>query len=113
MSYAIQHPTGGDTLGAILERVLEKGIVVAGDVTVSLVGIELLSIKIRLLVCTVDKAIELGINWWEADPMLTAHAASLEDENSELRHRVALLQGRVARLKPRKRRPRPASQPAS
>jgi hypothetical protein len=113
MNYAVQHPVGGDTLGAILERVLEKGIVVAGDITVSLVGIELLSIKIRLLVATVDKAIELGINWWEADPMLTSQAASLEEENKDLRHRVALLQGRVARLKPRRRRRRPANQPAS
>jgi hypothetical protein len=113
MSYAVQHAIGGDTLGAILERVLEKGIVVAGDVTVSLVGIELLSIKIRLLVCTVDKAIELGINWWEADPMLTTHAASLEEENNELRHRLALAHGRIARLKPKRRRRRPAKQPAS
>ena len=113
MNYAVQHPTGGDTLGAILERVLEKGIVVAGDITVSLVGIELLSIKIRLLVATVDKAIELGINWWEADPMLTTQVSSLEDENNELRHRLALAQGRLARLKPKRRRRRPAIAPAS
>ncbi|MEM7621370.1 MAG: gas vesicle protein [Pseudomonadota bacterium] len=96
MSQHINHPVGGDSLADILERVLDKGIVVAGDITVSLVGIELLSIKLRLLVTTVDKAKELGINWWEADPMLSSKASNLEDENQRLRGRLAILEKRIA-----------------
>ncbi len=92
----IEHPVRADGLADILERVLDKGIVVAGDITVSLVGIELLNIKIRLLVTTVDKAMELGINWWEADPRLTSRAESLEEENRLLRGRLAILEQRFA-----------------
>ena len=55
-------------LADILERVLDKGIVIAGDITISLAEIELLSIKVRLLIASVDKAQEMGINWWESDP---------------------------------------------
>ena len=80
-----------DGLADILERVLDKGIVVAGDISISLVGIELLTIKVRLLVTTVDKAMELGINWWETDPMLSSRAAGLEDENKRLRGKLAIL----------------------
>lgn len=107
MSYAIHQPTGGDRLADILERVLDKGIVVAGDVTISLVGIELLNIKVRLIVATVERAIELGINWWEADPMLTTRSSELSIENEQLKKRLAVLEGKVARnIRPRKRRPR-------
>ena len=107
MSFAIHQPTGGDRLADILERVLDKGIVVAGDVTVSLVGIELLNIKIRLIVATVDRAREIGINWWEADPMLTTRTSELSIENEQLRKRLAVLEGKVARsIRPRKRRAR-------
>src|SRR4051794_19047368 len=107
MSYAIHQPTGGDRLADILERVLDKGIVVAGDGTVSLVGIELLSIKVRLIVCTVERAREIGINWWEADPMLTSRTSELSTENQQLKKRLAALEGKVARnIRPRKRRPR-------
>jgi hypothetical protein len=91
----MNHPTGGEGLADILERVLDKGIVVAGDISISLVGIELLNIKLRLLVTTVDKAKELGINWWETDPMLSSRSRSLEDENRRLRGRVALLEKRI------------------
>ena len=107
MNYAVHQPTGGDRLADILERVLDKGIVVAGDVTVSLVGIELLSIKVRLIVATVERAQELGINWWEADPMLTTRTSELSIENEQLRKRLAVLEGTVARsIRPRKRRAR-------
>ena len=87
----MEHSVRADGLADILERVLDKGIVVAGDVSVSLVGIELLTIKLRLLITTVDKAMELGINWWESDPMLTGKALNLEDENRKLRGRLAIL----------------------
>lgn len=91
----INHPTGGEGLADILERVLDKGIVVAGDISISLVGIELLNIKLRLLVTTVDKAKELGINWWETDPMLSNRSRTLEDENRRLRGRITLLEKRI------------------
>src|SRR3954466_14319148 len=62
---------GGQNLADILERVLDKGIVVAGDITINVLDIELLNIKLRLLVASVDKAREMGINWWETDPALS------------------------------------------
>jgi hypothetical protein len=62
---------GGQNLADILERVLDKGIVIAGDVTVNVLDIELLNIKLRLLIASVDKAREMGINWWETDPALS------------------------------------------
>jgi len=57
-------------LADILERVLDKGIVIAGDITIALAGVELVSIKLRLVVASVDKAMEMGINWWQQDPFL-------------------------------------------
>lgn len=68
------HSLDATNLADILERVLDKGIVIAGDVTISLVGVELLNIKLRLLIASVDKAMEMGINWWAHDPYLTAGA---------------------------------------
>lgn len=82
-----------DGLADILERILDKGIVVAGDVSVSL-----LSIRLRLLVATVDKAKELGINWWESDPHLSAEARRLEQENAALLERVSALESRLEQL---------------
>jgi hypothetical protein len=61
----------GDSLADILERVLDKGIVIAGDITINLLDIELLTIKVRLLIASVDKAREMGINWWETDNALS------------------------------------------
>jgi Gas vesicle protein len=79
---------GPANLADILERVLDKGIVIAGDIQINLLEIELLTIKLRLLVCSVDRAQEMGINWWESDPMLSSNASELEDENRELRARL-------------------------
>ena len=62
--------TGGSTLKDVLELVLDKGIVIAGDIQIKLADVDLLTIKIRLLICGVDKAKEMGINWWETDPFL-------------------------------------------
>ena len=64
----------GDSLADLLERVLDKGIVIAGDITINLLDIELLTIKLRLLVASVDKAREMGIDWWEHDPRLSGSA---------------------------------------
>ncbi|CAL75172.1 Gas vesicle synthesis protein GvpS (GvpA-related) [Bradyrhizobium sp. ORS 278] len=91
----MQHSIRSDGLADILERVLDKGIVIAGDISVSLVGIELLTIRLRLLVTTVDKAKEIGINWWESDPMLSGKTSGLEDENRRLRGRLAILEKRM------------------
>lgn len=83
------------SLADILERVLDKGIVIAGDIKVNLLDIELLTIKLRLLVASVDKAKEMGIDWWETDPSLSSRARerSLADENARLRAQVAALEG--------------------
>ena len=83
------------SLADILERVLDKGIVIAGDIQINLLDIELLTIKLRLLVASVDRAKEMGINWWESDPSLTTTAENprqLADENRELRERLDRLE---------------------
>src|ERR1700758_2924876 len=74
---------GPANLADILERVLDKGIVIAGDIQVNLLDIELLTIKLRLLVASVDRAREMGINWWESDPQLSRDAQELAEENRE------------------------------
>lgn len=81
-------------LADILERVLDKGIVIAGDIKVNLLDIELLTIKIRLLVASVDKAKEMGIDWWENDPMLSSRSRDqeLEEENRDLKARLKELE---------------------
>ncbi|MFF0267679.1 gas vesicle protein [Kribbella sp. NPDC004536] len=79
-------------LADILERVLDKGIIIAGDIRVNLVDVELLTVKIRLLVVSVDKAMEMGIDWWKRDPMLSTEAQGLADENRQLRERVEELE---------------------
>ena len=81
-------------LADILERVLDKGIVIAGDIRVNLLDIELLTIKIRLLVASVDKAREMGIDWWEHDPTLSSGSRDLEGENKQLRARIGELEAR-------------------
>ena len=87
-------------LGDILERVLDKGIVIAGDIRVNLLDIELLTIKLRLVIASLDTASQVGINWWKADPWLSADAANgsdrreLEEENRQLRSRVKALEAR-------------------
>src|SRR5579871_2253490 len=82
------HHGGPANLADILERVLDKGIVIAGDIQINLLDIELLTIKLRLLVASVDRAREMGINWWETDSSLSSEADELERENSELRERL-------------------------
>lgn len=76
-------------LADVLERVLDKGLVIAGDIKVCLLDIELLTIKLRLLVASVDKAREMGIDWWEYDPSLSSrHQRQLAAENQQLRERI-------------------------
>ena len=91
----MQHAVQTSTLADILERVLDKGIVIAGDITVSLADVDLLKIKIRLLVASVDKAMEIGINWWQNDPYLSSQANQLTAENTMLKERLARLEQRL------------------
>ena len=105
MSYAVQGAAGGDSLADVLERILDKGIVIAGDVAISLVGIELLTIRLRLLVATVDKAREMGISWWETDPHLTGVSApaplpapAADAERTALVARIAALEAQLAQV---------------
>jgi hypothetical protein len=98
MSFSMQNPMHRDGLADVLERILDKGIVIAGDVSVSLVGIELLTIRLRLLIATVDKAKELGINWWEADPRLSTGAERAAGNEAALLNRIEDLEARLRRL---------------
>ncbi|MEU1735229.1 gas vesicle protein [Streptosporangium sp. NPDC020145] len=80
------------SLGDILERVLDRGVVIVGDIRVNLLDIELLTIKLRLLIASVDTARELGIDWWEHDPWLTSKDRDLVEENRRLRRRLTALE---------------------
>ena len=91
-SHQLDHRQESTNLADILERVLDKGIVIAGDIQVNLLDIELLTIKIRLLVASVDKAKEMGIDWWEHDPSLSSGGGDLAVENRRLRERLGELE---------------------
>jgi Gas vesicle protein len=92
--------THGSSLADVLERVLDKGIVIAGDITVSVGSTELLSIKIRLLISSVDKAREIGINWWESDPYLSSQSRDLLEANRQLQSRLEQLEAQLKLLQP-------------
>lgn len=84
------------TLADLLDRVLDKGVVIVGDIKIDLVDVELLTIKIRLLIASVDKAKSMGINWWEGDPFLkTTEFKKIKEENIELKKRLALLEKKI------------------
>lgn len=94
----------------VLDRVLDKGLVIAGDIRVSLAEVELLTIRIRLLVCSIDKAEQIGLDWWRNDPNLSVAARRLSAENESLREQIRLLEERVSSLalaqeKPQEERP--------
>ena len=91
------HAIQATNLADILERVLDKGIVIAGDIKIQLVDVDLLNIKIRLLVASVDKAMEMGINWWQSDSYLSSEAkeAGLEKENKSLKKRLEGLEAKI------------------
>ncbi|MEB3356738.1 MAG: gas vesicle protein [Synechococcales bacterium] len=96
---SFQTATQGSTLADVLERVLDKGIVIAGDITVSVGSTELLSIRIRLLVSSVDKAREIGINWWENDPYLNSRSNQLLEANQQLQARIESLETELRSLR--------------
>lgn len=80
MRQGIVHATEATNLVDILERVLDKGIVIAGDISIKLVDVELLTINIRLLIASVDRAKEIGIDWWEGNPFLSSLARRREED---------------------------------
>lgn len=86
----------------VLDRILDKGLVIAGDIKVNLANVELLTIQIRLLVCSIDKAEQIGLNWWKFDSALSggAEAGRLAAENRELHERVRALEERLNKLAP-------------
>jgi Gas vesicle protein len=96
VSFEARRPYHGTTLVDILDRILDKGLVVAGDVRISLANVELLTIRIRLLVCSIDKAEQIGLNWWRYDRSLVAQEeatttiARLESRINELERLLAL-----------------------
>jgi len=81
---------------------LDKGIVIAGDIKIQIADIDLINIKIRLLVASVDKAMEMGINWWEQDSYLssTAKEAEIEKENASLKERLERLEEKISAANP-------------
>ena len=94
----MMHPLEATNLADILERVLDKGIVIAGDIRIQIADIDLLNIKIRLLVASVDKAEQMGINWWQQDSYLSGKAkeSELEKENKALKKRLDLLEQKIS-----------------
>src|ERR1700720_2336529 len=82
----------------VLDRVLDKGLVVAGDIKVSLAEVELLTIRIRLLICSIDKAEQIGLDWWKFDHHLSPGKQTLSAENEELRKEIRTLQRKLASL---------------
>jgi hypothetical protein len=99
---ALNQHGGTSNLADVLERVLDKGIVVAGDIQVNLLDIELLTIKLRLVIASVDTARRMGIRWWETDPMLAG--ADAEDDSRSLRERISHLERQLEERSPDERR---------
>lgn len=98
--YAPLSPTRSQGLVDVLDRILDKGLVIAGDIKVNLANVELLTVQVRLLVCSIDKAEQIGLNWWKFDPALSVsgEGSRLAAENRELRARLQQLEERLDRL---------------
>jgi hypothetical protein len=115
----LTHSTNSTSVADLLERVLDKGIVIAGDIRIKLVDIELLTIQLRLVVCSVDKAREMGIDWWSNDAMfrgLTKQDAALPAPAAvpalEAAPQTAALEERLARIESLLAQQTPAGNPA-
>jgi 50S ribosomal subunit-associated GTPase HflX len=107
MSSVVEGHGRSTGLVEVLDRVLDKGLVVAGDIKVSLAEVELLTIRIRLLICSIDKAEQIGLDWWKYDHHLSPGKQALSAENDELRKQVRALERQLASLS--RRRSAPAS----
>ncbi|MEW6623884.1 MAG: gas vesicle protein GvpJ [Bacillota bacterium] len=93
---SVARASQSSSLADVLEKILDKGVVVAGDIKISIADIELLTIKIRLVICSVDKAMEIGINWWQTDPHLNNLAKPEEDKR--LSEKIERLEAQLARV---------------
>jgi hypothetical protein len=95
-------PSRSQGLVDVLDRILDKGLVIAGDVRVKLANVELLTIQVRLLICSIDKAEQIGLTWWKTDPLLAGDPSAelVRRENEELRARLRALEERMAQLAP-------------
>ncbi len=93
-------PSRSHGLVDVLDRVLDKGLVIAGDIKISLANVELLTVQVRLLVCSIDKAEQIGLNWWRSDPALSevSESARLQAENRELHARLTEIERKLERL---------------
>jgi hypothetical protein len=104
MSSVVEGHGRSTGLVEVLDRILDKGLVIAGDIKVSLAEVELLTIRIRLLVCSIDKAEQIGLDWWRYDHHLSPGKQALSAENEELRKQVRALERQLA-ASSRKRSP--------
>ena len=97
---ALELPTHHRSTGLVdvLDRVLDKGLVIAGDIKVSLAEVELLTIRIRLLICSIDKAEQIGLDWWKFDHHLSPGKQALSAENEALRKEIRALERKLASL---------------
>jgi len=97
MSDQITHAMETTNLADILERILDKGLVIAGDIKIQIADVDLLTIKIRLMIASVDKAMEMGIDWWEHDSYLSSKAkeAEIEKENAGLKKKLERLEAKI------------------
>ena len=104
---------GGRSSGLVdvLDRILDKGLVVAGDIKISLAEVELLTIRIRLIVCSIDKAQQIGLDWWKHDSHLAPGNNRLTVENEDLRKQIRILERRVATLSAKRSAPLSAARP--
>lgn len=111
----IAHGVNSSTLADVLERVLDKGVVVAGDIRIRIADIELIAIQIRLVVCSVDKAREMGMDWWVNNPTFKKDSALAGQEDSLLKLQSTLerLEQRLERLEPAMALPAAANLPVA
>jgi hypothetical protein len=100
-------PTRSHGLVDVLDRVLDKGLVIAGDIKINLANVELLTIQVRLLVCSIDKAEQIGLNWWRSDPRLTmspagsvgaGHAGAVTGADTDVERRLARIERQLEQL---------------
>ena len=96
----LTHSTNSTTVADLLERLLDKGIVISGDIRIRLVEVELLTLEIRLLICSVDKALEMGLDWWTGNPAFDSKARAATLPNIELEDRLQQLEAKLASLQP-------------
>ncbi|HJU89230.1 MAG TPA: gas vesicle protein [Gemmatimonadaceae bacterium] len=106
-------PTRSHGLVEILDRVLDKGLVIAGDIKINLANVELLTIQVRLLVCSIDKAEQIGLNWWRFDPRLTSVVSPYVVPAGEVEARLERIERRLEQLADRSANPRRGGKPSS